>query len=61
MAHNHTIKGTIQVSHNAMGGGGQIKKKTVLQRCTVTTVQCYKRYDGVGGCQIYVTLEWPLT
>ena len=47
---------------NADGGGGcQIFRKKALRRCKV---QCYLRYEGVGGGPIfrkknYVTLEWP--
>ena len=61
--------GAIQVLRKADGGGGQswwgcqIFQKKALQRCKV---QCYLRYEGVGGGPIsrkkrYVTLEWPHT
>ena len=45
------------------GGGGKIFRKKALRRCKV---QCYLRYEGVGGDPIstkkrYVTLEWPHT
>ena len=42
--------------------GCHIFQKKALRRCKV---QCYERYEGVGGGPIsdkkrYVTLEWPL-
>ena len=48
---------------NADGGGVRFSGKKALRRCKV---QCYLRYEGVGGGPIsrkklYVTLEWPLT
>ena len=39
--------GAIQVLRNADGGGGfKIFQKKALPRCKV---QCYLRYEGVGG------------
>ena len=56
--------GAIQVLRNADGGGGGVRFSggKTLRRCKV---QCYLRYEGVGGGPIsrkkrYVTLEWPL-
>ena len=41
------ILGAIQVLRNADGGGGcQIFREKALRRCKV---QCYLRYEGVGG------------
>ena len=58
------ILGAIQVLRNADGGGGcQIFREKELRRCKV---QCYLRYEEVGGGPIsrkkkhYVTLEWLL-
>ena len=58
-----SVLGAMQVLRNADGGGGcQIFGEKALRRCKV---QCYLRYEGVGGGPIsrkkrYVTLEWPL-
>ena len=43
--------GAIQVLRNADGGGVcQIFRKKALRRCKV---QCYLRYEGVGGGPIF--------
>ena len=57
------LKGSFKCYVTQMGGVRFYKKKA-LRRCKV---QCYLRYEGVGGGPIstqkkrYVILEWPLT
>ena len=47
--HHISTSGAIQVLRNADGGGGvRFSGKKALRRCKV---QCYLRYEGVGGVQ----------